>query len=157
MRAEGVEAGVLQEPTGAAGLPAEGGHVDRGHRRHRGHGGRAVRLELALVGVALRGPDGAEQAGHGRQAAGTVEVWLGGGERRKATCYRLVLWSWVRGEPWVTVGRVSECESHYDITFPALCGHTLGFHFHFRPVHRGSGINLTAEKTKKEEEEEKSR
>lgn len=70
--AERVEAGVLEGPAGGLRLPVEGG----AGRGDGGHGGRALRLEVALVRVALGGPDGPEQAGHGRQAAGPREVRL---------------------------------------------------------------------------------
>lgn len=66
---EWVEAGVL-EPVGPLRLPVEG-RVRRGDGGHGEHGGRSLRWE-----VALGRPDGAEQAGHGGQAASTREVWL---------------------------------------------------------------------------------
>lgn len=75
MRAEGVEAGVLDRSAGRLWLPAEG-RVRRGDGGHGGHRGRSLRLEVALVGLALRRPDGSEQTGHGREAAGAREVWL---------------------------------------------------------------------------------
>lgn len=72
MRAEWVESGVLRGTTGTLGLPCEG-RVGRGDR---GHGSRPLRVKVALVGLALRSPDGAKQTGHGRQAAGPGEVRL---------------------------------------------------------------------------------
>lgn len=72
MRTEGVEAGELVRGTSPLQLPAEG-RMRRGDGRH---GGGPFGLKVALVGVALRGPDGAEQAGHGREAAGPREVRL---------------------------------------------------------------------------------
>lgn len=67
-----VEAGELVGGASGLQLPAEG----RARRGDGGHGGRPLRLKVALVGVALRGPDGAKQAGHGREAAGAREVRL---------------------------------------------------------------------------------
>jgi len=78
VRAEGVEARVLDGGAVALGLPGEGG-VRRGDRGHRG---RPLGVEVALVGLALRRPDGPEQAGHGGEAAGTREVWLEGERER---------------------------------------------------------------------------
>lgn len=81
MGAEGVEVGVLDRSAGALRLAAERGvrRGDGGHGRHRG---RPLMLEVALVRGALGGPDGPEQAGHGREAAGAREVWLRRTERR---------------------------------------------------------------------------
>lgn len=73
--AERVEVGVLDRSAGALWLPGEG-RARRGDGGHGGHRGRPLRLEVALVGLALRRPDGAEQAGHGGEAAGSREVWL---------------------------------------------------------------------------------
>lgn len=72
MRAKRVEAGELVWSASPLYLPAEG----RMRRGDGGHGGGPLRLKVALVGIALRGPDGAEQAGHGREAARPREVWL---------------------------------------------------------------------------------
>ena len=66
MGAEGVKAGVLLGWAAASRLPAEGGVGGDGVG---GDGRRALLVEVALVGLALRGPDGAEQAGHGGETA----------------------------------------------------------------------------------------
>lgn len=71
-----VEVGVLDGPVGPLRLPVEwsvrwGHGCDRCDGGHGGHGGRSLRRE-----VALGRPDGAEEAGHGGQAASTREVWL---------------------------------------------------------------------------------
>lgn len=79
MRAERVEAGVLQRSAGPHRLPNEGG-VGRGDGGHRS---RSLGLEVTLVGLALGCPDGAEQAGHGGETAGTGEVRLRGRKRGK--------------------------------------------------------------------------
>lgn len=74
MRAKRVEAGELVRGTPPLQLPAER-RMRWGDGRHRGG---PFRLEVALVGIALRGPDGSEQAGHGREAASPREVCLRG-------------------------------------------------------------------------------
>lgn len=81
VRAERVEAGVLDAPTGHLRLAAEGRVRRRRYGRDGRHRGWSFMLEVALVGRALRRPDGSEQTGHGWEAAGTREVWL----RRKDT------------------------------------------------------------------------
>lgn len=78
MRAERVEAGVLDWCTPPLWLPAEG----RMRRGDGGHGGGSLRLEVAVVGLALGRPDGSKQTGHGREAAGPREVWLWRTERK---------------------------------------------------------------------------
>lgn len=75
VRPERVEAGELVGPGAPLRLPAEwgvrrGDGGDGGHGRHRGG---SLGWE-----VVLWGPDGAEQAGHGREAAGPREIWLWG-------------------------------------------------------------------------------
>lgn len=72
MRAKRVEAGELVWGTSPLQLPA----VRRVRRGDGRHGGGTFRLKVALVGIALWGPDGSEKAGHGREAAGPREVWL---------------------------------------------------------------------------------
>lgn len=79
MRAERVEAGVLQRSAGPHWLPTKGG-VRRGDGGHRG---RSLGLEVARVGLDLGCPDGSKQAGHGGETAGTREVWLWGRKRGK--------------------------------------------------------------------------
>lgn len=76
VRAERVEAGVLDGGAPPLRLPSEGGvrGCDGGDGGDRGG---SFRLEVvSLVGLALRRPDGSEQAGHGREAAGPRKVWL---------------------------------------------------------------------------------
>lgn len=75
--AEGVKAGVLLGWAAAARLPAEGSV--------RGDRCRALLVEVALVGLALRGPNGAKQTGHGGEATRAREVWLGEQERQTET------------------------------------------------------------------------
>lgn len=70
--AKRVEAGELVWDTSPLQLPAVR-RVRRGDGRHRGG---TFRLKVALVGIALGGPDGSKKAGHGREAAGPREVWL---------------------------------------------------------------------------------
>lgn len=70
--AEWVEAGVLDGRVPPLWLPAEGGvRLTDGRDR-----GGALGLVLGVVGLALWGPDGSEQTGHGREAAGPGEVRL---------------------------------------------------------------------------------
>lgn len=83
VRAKRVEAGELVGGASPLQLPAER-RMRRGDGRH---GGGPLRLEVALVGVALRGPDGAEQAGHGREAASPREVRLRGTEARVSAAF----------------------------------------------------------------------
>lgn len=72
VRPKWVEAGELVWSTSPLQLPAK-----RRMRWSNGrHGGGPFRLKVALVGITLRGPDGSEQAGHGREAARPREVWL---------------------------------------------------------------------------------
>lgn len=61
MRAEWVEAGVLDGRVPPLWLPAEGGVRLTDGR----DGGGPLRLVLGVVGLALWGPDGSEQTGHG--------------------------------------------------------------------------------------------
>lgn len=77
MRAEQVEAGVLDWCTPSFWLPAEG-RMRQGDGRH---GGRSLRLEMIMVGLALGCPDGSKQTGHGREASCPREVWLWRAER----------------------------------------------------------------------------
>lgn len=72
VRAEGVEAGVVDGRVPPLRLPAEGGVRLTDGR----DGGGAFGLVLAVVGLALWGPDGSKQTGHGGEAAGPREERL---------------------------------------------------------------------------------
>lgn len=72
VRAKRVEAGVLDGRIPPLWLPAEGG-VRMADGRDRGG---PLGLVLGVVGLALWGPDGSKETGHGGEAAGPREVWL---------------------------------------------------------------------------------
>lgn len=78
--AERVEAGVLDGRVPPLRLAAEGGvRLTDG-----GDGGGPLGLVLGVVGLALWGPDGSEQAGHGGEAAGPREVRLWRTQKRSS-------------------------------------------------------------------------
>lgn len=72
MRAEWVEARVLDGCVPPLWLPAEGGV----RLADGGNGGGSLGLVMAVVGLALWSPDGSKETGHRREAAGPREVWL---------------------------------------------------------------------------------